>query len=224
MKKFYWLWLTMAALTASAGENILPNGDFKLGRETADNWEKPDGLVSFWVDDPVRGRVLKMDSRPDRFQASAWKETLKKNPNAVPPAPVYPKDIYQAIGGNEGVMLDSGLIPVKPGQNYKLSVDYRGAGKPFIWIKGFMPHPRRKTDVDGYQTRLEPGTPSEKEWQTFAIGFNPTAKSPTVNKMKVRIFAYWPAGIYYFSNVRIEEITTDEMAELVKHRADVPGQ
>jgi len=224
MKRWAWLGLAMLAFSAIGGENILPNGDFKAGKETADSWEKPDGLTSFWVNDPERGRVLKMDSRIDRTQAMEWKEKLKKEPAASPPSPIFPKNIYQAIGGNEGVMLDSVLIPVKPGQNYKLSVDFKGAGKPFIWIKGFMPHPRRKTDVDGYQTRLEPGTPSDKEWQTFSIGFNPTARSQTVNKMKVRIYAYWPAGIYYFSNVRIEEITPAEMDELTKHRSDVPGK
>jgi len=215
------LGLLLAGGMVRAGENLVPNGDFQAGKVTADNWEKPDGLSSFWVNDPVRGRILKLDSRIDQGQLRDWKAQLKQNPHAVPPKPVIPENRYAAAGGDEGVMLDSAFIPVQPGQNYKLSVDYKGAGKPFVWIKGFMPHPRRKVDVDAYQTRLEPQQPSEQEWRTFSIGFNPTARTPNVTKMKVRIYAYWPAGIYYFSNVRIEAITPAEMAELVKKRAEV---
>ena len=118
-------------------------------------------------------------------------------------------------------MLDSELMDCKPGQDYKLTVDFRGDGKPFVWIKGFLEHPTRKVLVDGYQTRLEPLRPSKTEWRTFSIGFNPTAKSPRITKMKVRLYAYWPNGLYYFDNVRVEAITPAEMAELVAHRSDV---
>lgn len=210
----------MATVTLSAGTNLLPNGNFDAGTGQAEFWEKPDGLTSFWVDEPGRGRVLKLDSRIDRLQALAWMANLKQHPNAVPPAPIIPKEPLKAIGGTEGVMLDSTMIEVKLGQDYKLSVDYRGKYRPFVWIKGFMVHPRRKVDVDAYQTRLEPDQPSENEWRTFSIGFNPTARMPKVSRMKVRVYAYWPVGEYYFDNIRIEEITPAEMAQLVKVRND----
>ncbi|WP_302453860.1 hypothetical protein [Victivallis vadensis] len=38
--------------------------------------------------------------------------------------------------------------------------------------------------------------------------------------MKVRIYAYWPAGVYWFDNVRLEEITPAEAAELRRKRAE----
>ena len=60
----------------------------------------------------------------------------------------------------------------------------------------------------------------EKQWQTFSIGFNPTAKSPNTEFMKVRIYVYWPVGVCYFDNVRIEEISKEEMEELVKQRSE----
>lgn len=212
--------LVTAGMILAAGTNLLPNGNFDAGTVGATGWEQPDGLTSFWVDEPGRGRVLKLDSRIDRKQALAWMEQRKKQPDAKPPVPIIPKEPLQAIGGTEGVMLDSSFIPVKPGQNYKLTVDYRGKHRPFVWIKGFMFHPLRKTDTDGYQTRLEPDQPSENEWRTFSIGFNPTARNPRVNKMKVRVYAYWPIGEYYFDNIRVEEITPEEMAVLVKARND----
>ena len=60
----------------------------------------------------------------------------------------------------------------------------------------------------------------ENQWQTFSIGFNPTAKSPHTEFMKVRIYVYWPVGICYFDNVRIEEISKEEMLKLVKQRSE----
>ena len=37
--------------------------------------------------------------------------------------------------------------------------------------------------------------------------------------MKVRIHPYWPPAVYCFDNVRVEEITPEEMQQLVKKRA-----
>lgn len=205
-----------------AGPNLIPNGTFDEGDAYALHWERADGLTSFFENEPGRGRIVKMDTLVDRDQALAWNKAFKADPTLKPPAkkPIAAKS-YGSIGGNEGVMLDSELIDCKPGQNYKLTVDYRGAGKPFVWIKGFLMHPARKVLVDGYQTRLEPNAPSPDEWRTFSIGFNPTAKSPKIVKMKVRLYAYWPNGLYYFDNVRVEEITPEEMAKLVAKRSEV---
>jgi len=152
----------------------------------------------------------------------AWAKSFKAAPTLKPPVKVpIPQDSYGSIGGNEGVMLDSELIDCKPGQDYKLTADFRGDGKPFIWIKGFLWHPTRKVLMDGYQTRLEPDSPSKTEWRTFTIGFNPTAKSPRIQKFKVRLYAYWPNGLYYFDNIRVEEISPEEMARLVANRSNV---
>lgn len=211
-----------SAVPLFAGENLIPNGTFDEGAETAAHWERADGLTSFFETEPGRGRIVRMDTCVDRDQALEWAKAFKADPTLKPPAkkPIAPTS-YGSIGGNEGVMLDSELIDCTPGQNYKLTVDFKGDGKPFVWIKGFLMHPTRKILVDGYQTRLEPLSPSKTEWRTFSIGFNPTAKSPRITKMKVRLYAYWPNGLYYFDNVRVEAITPQEMAERVAHRSDV---
>ena len=146
-----------------------------------------------------------------------YQKKRKENPATPPPAPVIPSDPLKSVGAYEGAALDSVLLDVKPGQDYKLSVDYLGRGTPFVWIKGFMIHPRRKTLTDCYQTRLAPkGSPSGK-WRTAAITFRPTRNTV---KMKVRIYAYWPAGVYRFDNVRLEAITPAEAAELKKKRSE----
>jgi hypothetical protein len=218
--------LTAALLAAApalrAGENLIPNGSFDEGDATAAHWERADGLTSFFETEEGRGRIVKLDTLVDRDQALEWAKAFKADPTLTPPAkkPIAPTS-YGSIGGNEGVMLDSELIGCKPGQDYKLTVDFKGDGKPFAWIKGFLMHPKRGVLVDGYQTRLEPDAPSKTEWRTFSIGFNPTAKSPKIEKIKVRLYAYWPNGLYYFDNVRVEAITPEEMARLVDKRSEV---
>ncbi len=207
---------------ATAGENLIANGSFEKGVKTPDNWEKANGLTSFYVDEEGHGRVVKLDTRVGRDQAVDWMKKFKENPAAPPPAPEFPENELATVAAEEGAWLDSDLIDVKPGQNYKLSVEYKGSGAPIVWIKGFLMNPRRKEYSDGYQTRLVPDNPDPKAWKSYSIGFNPTARSPKVEKMKVRIYAYWPPGIYFFDNVKIEEITQEEMEELVRKRALLP--
>lgn len=213
------LFLTLA-LPLFAGENLAKNGSFDDGDAFAAHWERADGLTAFFETEEGHGRIVKLDTLVEREQALEWAQQFKKDPALKPPAkkPIAPAS-YGSIGGNEGVMLDSEFIDCKPGQNYKLSVDFKGDGKPFVWIKGFLWHPKRNTFVDGYQTRLEPGSPSKTEWRTFSIGFNPTGKSPKIQKFKVRLYAYWPNGLYFFDNVRVEEISPEEMARLIEKRS-----
>lgn len=214
--------IALCAIAALAGENLIKNGSFDEGETTALHWEAADGLTTFYEMEEGRGRIVRMDTLVEREQALEWAKAFKAEPTLKAPAkkPIA-ADSYGSIGGNEGVMLDSELIDAKPGQDYKLTADFKGEGKPFIWIKGFLTHPKRQTLVDGYQTRLEPGKTSKTEWRTFSIGFNPTAKSPRIEKFKVRLYSYWPNGLYYFDNIRVEEITPEEMAELVTKRGEV---
>jgi hypothetical protein len=218
MKRILSLCLT-AALPLAAAENLLPNGSFDDGDKTAAHWEPANGLTTFYETEPGHGRIVRLDTLVDRKQAMDWAKAFAADPTLpVPAKKPIPPDSYGSIGGNEGVALDSELIDCVPGQNYKLTADVKGVGKPFVWIKGFLWHPARKAWVDGYQTRLEPPGASTNKWTTFSIGFNPTARSPRVAKMKVRLYAYWPNGLYWFDNIRIEAITPEEMDALVKQR------
>ncbi len=211
-----------SALPLFSGENLVKNGTFDEGETTAAHWESANGLTTFFETEEGHGRIVKMDTLVERKQALEWNRAFQSDSTLKPPAktPIEPTS-YGSIGGNEGVMLDSEFIDCKPGQNYKLTADFKGAGKPFVWIKGFLWHPTRKTWTDGYQTRLEPGAVSKTEWRTFSIGFNPTAKSQRIQKFKIRLYAYWPNGLYFFDNVRVEEITPEEMAQLVAKRSQV---
>jgi len=46
----------------------------------------------------------------------------------------------------------------------------------------------------------------DDDWKTYTSTFNPTKMRPDVTEMKVMLFAYHPAGVYWFDNVSIEEI------------------
>jgi len=197
--------LLFMSISLFAGKNLLPNGNFESGKDTADKWEKVDNLTSFWVMEKGRGRILKLDSRIQRKQGLAWQKKLKSNPTAKAPVAIIPKNKLASIGAFEGAVLDSDLIDVEPGQTYTLSVDIKGKCGMFVWIKGFMMHPRRKHLTDCYQTRLNPEGSDSKKWKTFSIDFSPTKRMPKTSKMKVRVYVYWPTGIAYFDNIRIEK-------------------
>jgi len=219
MKYLSILFFFFSVLLASAGNNLIPNGNLNEGKDTATDWEVPNGLTVGFAAEEGRGRIVRMDTQVQRKQVLAWLKTFAENPDApVPEAIRVSKGSFASVGAFEGVALDSALIDVKPGQNYKLTADFKGPGIPFVWIKGFMKHPRDGRLADAYQTRLAPRSNNEKEWQTFSVGFNPTARTPKVEKMKVRLYAYWPNGVYYFDNISVEEISGEEMKELVAER------
>ncbi len=197
--------------------------DLLLPKMDASQWEAANGLTTFWEKDPFRGRVARLDTRLEEKQTMAWEAVWRKNPAARPPKPIYAKPpYYSSVGGNHGVLLDSVLFAVEPGQDYKLTAEVRGTAGAYVWVKGFRKHPKRDMLVDSYQTRLDATRLSADEWQTFTIGFNPTARSPHTTLMKVRLYAFWPVGVTYFANVRLEKITPEEMAALVEERSNAP--
>lgn len=206
-------------LAAHAENNLIRNGTFDEGETTAQYWEPANGLTTFYIKEPGRERIVMMNTQVERKQALAWQQTFQASPtSSLPKRILLPANSYASIGANEGVMLDSDLIDCQPNQNYRLQADVKGVGHPIIWIKGFLWHPTRKIWVDGYQTRLVPDTVSTSAWHTCSIGFNPTAQSPRIQKIKVRLYAYWPNGQYYFDQIKIEPITAEEMAEHVRQR------
>lgn len=205
----------LATLSAVAGDNLLPNGTFDEGTETAAHWEPANGLTTFFVQEPGRGRVVRLDTTVDKKQAREWAARFAKNPTLTPPTPIRGSR-FGTIGANDGVALDSAFIDVVPGQDYRLTADIKGNAGVIVWIKGFMHHRGRWRDA--YQTRLT-GAIAPDTWKSLTIGFNPTGKTPRVTRIKVRLYAYWPSGTCTFDAIRIEAITPEQMAALVEARA-----
>ena len=82
----YPLFILFAAFALGA-ENLLPNGNFDEGKTEALHWEKVDNLTSFWRTDGARGRILELDTRPERYQVLEYQKKRKENPATPPPKP-----------------------------------------------------------------------------------------------------------------------------------------
>lgn len=197
---------------AKEPKNLVPNGDFEKGREGIPlNWQRPDGLTSFWIRDPrAKSYVLKIDTDVLKDQYRARQKELKKNPLSPAPKKLPTKGKkYSTVAATEGVAYWSDWIPVKKGVTYKLSVDVRvdsGKKSPKVFVKGYV---EDKNRPPGYRRRVAYkkylNCKATSEWKTFGMEFNPTLRTPGVKWVRVMIFAYWPPGTYYFDNVKIYE-------------------
>ena len=208
-----WVGLAVTAAASAPDENLVPNGSFEKGeKERPAGWQRPDGLTSFWVADPLRkGRCLKIDTDVYKDEYRARQDEMAREP--VPPArpktpPVGAK--YDTVAGVEGVAFYSDWIAVKPGQAYRLRVDVRtdsGRKTPKVFVKGYLldtrrpvPHQRRVA----YKKYLN--CSAGTKWQTFETVFCPTLRSAEVQWMRIMLLPTWPPGLYFFDNVRVEPV------------------
>jgi hypothetical protein len=199
-----------------SGTNLLPNGDFEQGDASPLHWQKVNGLTTFWQLDPgPRKRCIRMDTDVYEREVLDWQKKLAagadvgKAPRKTPTT--GPK--YDTIGGTYGVPLFSDFIEVKPGAEYRLSVDVKagwgGMFFPKVFVKGYGAEAKDEFGQQSrelYSTYLALRTQTAgRDWEHFSRVFHPTKATPGVKKMRVMLYAYWPPGEYYFDNVRISE-------------------
>jgi hypothetical protein len=189
---------------AWAGE-ILANGDF----ETADaadpakpaGWDRVDGLGVQWTQAPdaAHGRAIRMDTRiSERAMQAQWIKTGLTNIWNIP------KPGENAIAETYGLSLYSTPMPVKPGQAYRITFDFKGpGGGAKVWVRGYgLFHGEKRRRWETYVNCTGDGS----GWTTCSQIFHPTKFRPEVSEMKVMLFAYFPAGVYWFDNVRIDPV------------------
>lgn len=200
---------------ALAAEQLVQNSSF----EQADpanpakpaNWDKSDGLGVVWTNAPddAHGKAIRMDSS---VSEQAYVESCKK---AGLDQWVFPNPARSAIAETYGLSLYSQAIPVTKGQPYKITFDYKGpSGGAKMWVRGygeFEGEKRRR-----WETTVECRVANAKEWTTISQEFFPTKVRPDVTEMKVMLFAFYPPGVYWWDNVKIEPITVQEYEELRK--------
>jgi hypothetical protein len=195
-----------------ARPNLLVNGDFEQGDKNPVGWEPVDGLSSFWVSAPDRdGKCIKFDTDVNWEQWKAWRKKFTLGTDEAPPAPIRgtgPK--YDTVGAFHGAALyTADFIPVKKGQTYRISYDFRGrmAGDLFfakVFVKGYAQYPDERREV--YRAYKSCRVKADgREWEHFTRAFNPTAAAPDVQWIKVELYCYWPPGVYYFDNVHLCE-------------------
>jgi hypothetical protein len=182
---------------------LVVNGGFEKA-DAADKakpagWDRVDGLGVQWTQAPdtAHGKAIRMDTRvSEKAMQEQWIKTGLTNIWNIP------KPDNNPIADTYGLSLYSDPIPVKPGQAYRITFDYKGAdGGAKVWVRGwgvFQGEKRRRWET--YVACHSKGD----GWTTCSQVFHPTKFRPDVTEMRVMLFAYHPPGVYWFDNVRIE--------------------
>jgi hypothetical protein len=189
-------------------QSVLPNGDFEQGDPAhpgkALHWDAVDGLGVKWTDAPVvpgappHGKAIRMDTSVSESDmvASYQKAGLVQW--------VFPKPASNAIAETYGLSLYSDAMPISPGKNYRITFDYMSekgtAG--FILMRGYANVNGQKKRV--YEKKIE--CASQGAWKTFSDIAHPGRSPQPVDEFKIMLFTYYPAGVAWFDNVKVEPI------------------
>ena len=197
-------------------KNLVANGDFQAAGQQPRGWEKVDNLTMFLEQaDAGRGRVLHMDTDVYESQARRWTQQFKAGaalaeaPKKIPTR--GPK--YNTVGGNYGVHNTCEPIPVVPGKTYRVEIDYRCASGDFFFPKLFF---RGWADVEGNDRIVYDGYLSLRSMEEtgrwkhncrlLTVPRPEEIGGRRVKYLRLMIYAYWPAGDYYFDNVGLYEV------------------
>jgi hypothetical protein len=208
--------LATSTLVTLGAESLVLNGDFEQpARDQAAaplGWDRPDGLGVQWTNapDPAHGKAIRLNTAvSEKAMVQSWQKTGLSGTWNIP----NPAD--NAVAETYGLSFYSAAIPVKPGQPYKVTFDYLGpSGGAKLWVRGwglFQGEKRRR-----WETTVECRVANPRAWTTISQEFFPTRSRPEVNEMKVMLYAFFPAGVYWFDNVKIEPITLEEYERLRK--------
>lgn len=223
-----------ASPAPSSGSNLIENGDFERGKGVSpDGWQRPDELTTFWVESPGRkGRSIKIDTdvlaSQYRERQDAIAKALAEGKEPPPPPARKPTRApkFDTVAGLDGVHYASRKeVPIREGAAYRLSVDAKveGKGNPRVWVKaiGEVKSSSGTRERVVWEKALE-CKGADKEWKTFSMAFS--ASGPVrqgATRLRVELYAYWPPAVYYFDNVRLEEIPA-EGAQQTKTASEAP--
>jgi len=199
----------------SIGPNIIPNGDFEKADAKGQlaNWELIDGLSTFWVDEPGRGKILRTETDIPWGMWEDWRAKIRQGarPADAPIKPPFKPPGYGTVAGSRGVATFSEMVPIKPGQVYRLGFDIKGPPGAKVFVKGYRFRENQYREVwRCYKaTRLKPE--QQGKWNRFDRPFHPTEKvNPT--HIRVMLFPYWPPGTYLIDNVVVDPVEEELVA------------
>jgi hypothetical protein len=206
--------LTLLPVT-SRGQSVLPNGDFEQGDPAHPgkpaHWDLPDGLGVQWTNASVmpgvatHGKAIRMDTTQTEkaMVASYTKAGLTQW--------IFPKPADSAIAETYGLSLYSEAVPVTPGKVYRVTFDYLAekgtAGK--LWFRAYANDNGQKKRV--YEGTIDCG--GSGGWKQFTGLFHPTRYRPDVAEFKIMLFVYFPPGVAWFDNVRVEVVDDDSASQ-----------
>jgi hypothetical protein len=207
---FIFVLLLPVALLGAEERNLVGNGAFEEGAAGATKvpgWTEVDGLTTFFVSEPGRGRVLLIDTDVNLSEANErWKEMEKpaaERPPAKPKGETHePK--YDTVGGTTGAKIYSDYFRVEPGMRYRLRVDVKSdTPTVMIFVKGYAKFQGGfRKFYQCYKNVVKP----EPGWHTYERTFNPTIKSPKVTHIRVMPYAYWPPGKAWVDRVEVTRV------------------
>lgn len=212
-------------VTASGRKNLIKNGDFEKGSGGKPaGWQEPDGLTSFWVrDSGRRGKCIKINTDVRNSQFRAREDAMEKARSEKRRPPPPPRRLptssnkYETVGGNDGVHFGADPIPIQPGTHFLLEADVRVEGKasPKIWVKCYGTFKSRNLTRERVLWKKSLNCEgANREWKTFRMVFPRNTTIPSrVSKLRLYLYPYWPAAVYYFDNVKLVEITEEEVKE-----------
>ena len=190
------------------GQSVVPNGDFeqadpaRAGKPA--HWDLPDGLGVRWADapstpgGPPHGKAIRMDTSQTEqaMVASYTKAGLLQW--------VFPHPADGPIAATYGLSFYSEAVPVVSGKTYRVTFDYMSekgtSGK--LWFRAYG-------DVNGEKKRVYEGTVDcggKGGWQQFTGVFHPTKYRPNVAEFKIMLFAFYPPGVAWFDNIKVEAV------------------
>jgi hypothetical protein len=199
------------AKVPTIGPELVKNGGFEAGTKSPDNWQRIDGLTTFWPAEGRTGKGLKVVTDVYHDQWVEWQKQYKAGATAdkAPKAAQTSGAKYDTVAGIYGVAYDSDPIPVTPGKSYKISVSYKGTSDDFFFPKLFIRGWAKvdNTDQVVYDAYLALRCATGgKDWESNVriIDVPRDTQSP-IKFIKLKIYAYWPPGTFYFDDVSMKE-------------------
>lgn len=211
---------------STSDRNLLTNGDFEKGRGVGpEGWQRPDELTTHWVESPGRrGKCIRVNTDVlasqfrDREDALAKAEAEGKEPPPPPRRKPTQPPKYDTVAGLDGVHYSSAEIPASADKVYKLEADVRvdGEASPKVWVKAYAKVRGRDRVLWKKSLNCEG---AGKEWRTFRMVFPANTRLPAaIEKLKIQLYPYWPPATYYFDDVRLTEITEEELRKFEEKR------
>ncbi|MFP4026321.1 MAG: hypothetical protein ACLFWL_00830 [Candidatus Brocadiia bacterium] len=160
---------------------------------------------------------------------------LKKCPLPDPPKPQFTSPPhYDAVGGLHGIHYKGPFIRHRKGAIYRVTVDARvkQQGGAKVFVKGFIDQKMKTTEGIQVIKRNAYRAPMGlhglgRKWKRFSRILHPAKSRSTVEGkrlepqwIQVQLYSYWPVGVYYWDNVRLEIIgfEKEEFDNFSKHK------
>jgi hypothetical protein len=187
-----------AASVPTVGVNLLDNGDFSTAASAQAvagprGWDIPDGKGVRWCDCPGGGKGIRMDtSLSEQAMVAQWHAVGNTTWDIPHPG-------TNAVAETYGLSFYSQPLVITPGASYRVTYEFQGpAGGVKLWVRGYGEH-------NGEQQRLWEavinGQGGGEGWHPVTFDVHPTLHRPGVREIKIMLYAYYPAGVYWFRHI-----------------------